>query len=224
MELRPLRGSAAREAFRRDGVVIVDGIIDPYFREFLQSYYSKVRNYSEAHFGHDWTSINGLGDACSDAVMYSTRSYITDITELDLIPSFSAVRIFEKGDSVGRHLDGPSNEINCTLCIDRDTPWHLHFKNDRVEGKVDLLPGQAVLYRGLELYHWRDKYKGHNHVQVIFGYVLKGGEYEHRAFSRCGRPEYVPRGRPKYGPRGFVKSRLFRLREFLRECLGILSR
>ncbi|MBT8422612.1 MAG: hypothetical protein HKN56_07085 [Gammaproteobacteria bacterium] len=224
MELQPLRGSAAREAFQRDGVVIVDGILDPYFREFLQSYYRTVREHSEAHFGRDWTSMNGQGDACSEAVLYTVRSHISDITELDLLPSMSVARMFEKGDKVGRHIDGPTNEINCTLCIDRDSPWYLHFENEKVAAKVDLLPGQAVLYRGNELFHWREKYTGSNHVQVIFGYVLKGGAHEDRAFERRGRPEYAPAGRPKYGPRGFVKARLYRLREWLREWRGILSR
>ncbi len=224
MILQPLRGAEAKEAFERDGVVIVDGLVDPFFREFLESYYSKVRMYSEAHFGRDWTSLNGRGDACSDSVLYSARSAVSEITGLELLPSFSAVRMFEKGDYVGSHIDGPSNEINVTLCIDRDSPWELGFRNDKVEASVDLLPGQAVLYRGCELHHWRDKYEGNNQVQLIFGYVIKDGDHVDRAFSGVGRPDYAPRGRPKYGPRGFVKARLYRLREWWREWMGILSR
>ena len=36
--------------------------------------------------------------------------------------------------------------------------------------KVDLKPGDMLVYRGCELEHWRNKFKGKEHIQVFLHY------------------------------------------------------
>jgi hypothetical protein len=48
------------------------------------------------------------------------------------------------------------------------------------------MPGDALLYRGIDLFHWRDAYPGEALVQVFLHYVDRDGPHADRKFD--GRP------------------------------------
>tara|TARA_B100000035_G_scaffold16896_1_gene13609 strand:- start:59 stop:319 length:261 start_codon:yes stop_codon:yes gene_type:complete len=53
-------------------------------------------------------------------------------------------------------------------------PWPIYLEPSGKEGmkgvKVDLNPGDMLIYRGCELEHWRKKFKGTECVQVFLHY------------------------------------------------------
>jgi hypothetical protein len=50
---------------------------------------------------------------------------------------------------------------------------------------IQLNPGDAIIYRGCEVDHWRDSFKGLNHAQVFLHYSNTNGPFN---ISLDGRP------------------------------------
>ena len=113
-------------------------------------------------------------------------------TGLKLYPAYTYARIYKKGDILKRHKDRFSCEISTTMNLGGD-PWPIylnpnpkagytygpHFGKNSIQRysptkdkgvKVDLKPGDMLVYSGCELEHWREKFKGKECVQVFLHY------------------------------------------------------
>ena len=94
-------------------------------------------------------------------------------TVLTLCETYSYCRLYKKGDVLKRHKDRMSCEISTTLNLGGD-PWPIFLepsgkvKQSGVE--VDLKPGDMLIYRGIELEHWREPFTGDNCGQVFLHY------------------------------------------------------
>ena len=112
---------------------------------------------------------------------------------LNLIPTYSYARIYEKGSILKRHKDRPSCEISTTLNLGGD-PWPIFIdptgsnnvideyrnimKPDAPKGvKVDLNPGDMLVYSGCELEHWREEFTGNICGQVFLHYNHLNGQF-----------------------------------------------
>ena len=112
-------------------------------------------------------------------------------TELELIPTYSYARIYKKGDVLERHKDRYSCEVSMTMNLGGD-PWPIYLEpsgeTDKEGVKVDLEPGDALIYRGCEVEHWREAFEGENCAQVFLHYNDASGEnakenaYDRRPF------------------------------------------
>ena len=106
-------------------------------------------------------------------------------TGLKLYPAYTYARIYKKGDELKRHKDRFSCEISTTMNLGGDD-WPIYLSPDENVGapdgknikaaskakgiKVDLKPGDMLVYSGCELEHWREKFKGKECVQVFLHY------------------------------------------------------
>ena len=106
-------------------------------------------------------------------------------TGLKLYPAYTYARIYKKGDELKRHKDRFSCEISTTMNLGGDD-WPIYLEpNSKLGGviegfgyvskntkgiRVDLKPGDMLVYRGCELEHWREKFKGKECVQVFLHY------------------------------------------------------
>ena len=94
-------------------------------------------------------------------------------TGLKLYPAYTYARIYKKGDELKRHKDRFSCEISTTMNLGGDD-WPIYLEPSGEVGKkgikVDLKPGDMLVYSGCELEHWREKFKGKECVQVFLHY------------------------------------------------------
>ena len=106
-------------------------------------------------------------------------------TGLNLVPTYSYARIYKKGDILRRHKDRFSCEISTTLNLGGD-PWPIHLEPKKNVGipdgkkftttsnnkgiSINLKPGDMLVYRGMELEHWREEFQGDNCAQVFLHY------------------------------------------------------
>lgn len=97
-------------------------------------------------------------------------------TGLKLSPNYSYARIYKKGDILKRHKDRFSCEISTTLNLGGDD-WPIYLEPSGKEGlkgiKVNLTPGDMLVYKGNILEHWREPFKGTNCAQVFLHYNNK---------------------------------------------------
>jgi alkylated DNA repair dioxygenase AlkB len=103
---------------------------------------------------------------------------INEITRKDLVPTYCYSRIYYKGAQMAPHIDRSSCEYSATLTISIDqVAWEIYFK-DTTDNKVALQldPGDICVYKGTELYHWRENYQNERQCQVFLHYADKNSD------------------------------------------------
>lgn len=115
------------------------------------------------------------GDEKMQKLQLELLPKIEEHTGLDLFKTYTYARVYKRGDILRIHRDRPACEISITLDLGGD-PWDI-WVLDRDENpvKVKLNPGDALIYRGCEIWHWRGKFDGDKHAQVFMHYVDKYG-------------------------------------------------
>ena len=114
-----------------------------------------------------------------DLAMKNLMCYLTPDMEKhtgeSLIPTYSYLRVYKKGDELKRHIDKNSCEFSVTLTLRRepnDDIWPIYLETDDVH-KVELEAGDGLIYKGIESPHWRDKFEGSRLAQVFLHYVRR---------------------------------------------------
>ena len=124
-------------------------------------------------------------DIAMETLLLAVQPIMEKQTGLKLIPTYSYARIYKKGDILHRHKDRFSCEISTTLNLGGDK-WEIFIEKDLNKGKiiegkgyvsentkgikVDLKPGDMLVYRGNLLEHWREQFKGNDCGQVFLHY------------------------------------------------------
>lgn len=122
------------------------------------------------------------------------------LTGADLLPSYDYFRIYHQDDVCRVHSDRPSCEhsVSLTLVYSDDKPWPLEVGSRRVSSEgpcfddwgdemhasVAMEPGDAVLYRGMDLRHGRtipnpNRWSAH----LFLFWVERGGQFAQHAFD-----------------------------------------
>ena len=207
------------KSFQQNKYVVIRNFLDPHLLTFLASYFAHAKENPGPYIGQDWTSANAHGDACADSVMYALRPIIEAHIGLELVPTYSWVRMYRKGDILGRHRDVAGNQVSCNFCISKDIDWSLGFSDGEKESEISMEPGDAVIYDGVALEHWRDKYQGQNQIQMIVGYVIKDGEFDAHRFYGREKPMYIPAAVKRAPPHKVIQGFLVRCRDAYREMI-----
>jgi hypothetical protein len=81
--------------------------------------------------------------------------------------------------------DCPACEISVTLNIGQEPAdaWQIYVQGEGKPQRADLKPGDGLLYRGTELFHWRDAYRGEALVQVFLHYIDQHGPHTDQKFD-----------------------------------------
>ena len=120
-----------------------------------------------------------------ETLMLKCQPKMEEVTGLKLYPAYTYARIYKKGDELKRHKDRFSCEISTTMNLGGDE-WPIYLEPDSTKGgekegvgyvsdntkgvKVNLKPGDMLVYRGQDLEHWREKLKGNECAQVFMHY------------------------------------------------------
>jgi len=105
-----------------------------------------------------------------------------------LYPTYSYARLYSPGEELVIHTDRASCEISATLTLGFEGDVWPIFMGD--EGganasEIKMSVGDAVLYRGMEKHHWRNKYtEGKWQAQVFLHYVDADGPHKEWKFDK----------------------------------------
>tara|TARA_R100001224_G_C4013120_1_gene146822 strand:+ start:845 stop:1456 length:612 start_codon:yes stop_codon:yes gene_type:complete len=138
------------------------------------------------------------GDPVMDTLLVKVLPVMKEKTGLDLVPTYSYARVYEEGHELKRHKDRPSCEISTTLNLGGDL-WPIYLEpsgEPNKEGiRIDLEPGDMLIYSGCDLEHWREPFKGKMCGQVFLHYnhingpFAKGNLYDKRPM--LGMPSFT---------------------------------
>ena len=117
------------------------------------------------------------GDSIFDSLMLKKQQLMEKETGKKLLPTYAFWRCYTKYSILEKHSDRPSCEISVTVNIKGDgTAWPIF-----IEGTpLNLESGDAAIYLGCELDHWREEFKGDHQFQTFLHYVdAEGKNKEH---------------------------------------------
>jgi hypothetical protein len=206
-------------SFKKNKYVIIKQAIDKDLALFLYNYFHMKRQVLDtcrnARYISPYETLLGYYEGADEQIPHTYSSY-SDIametlmlkvqpimekeTKLKLNPSYTYARVYKKGDVLDRHKDRFSCEISTTVNIGGD-PWPIYLEpsGDRNKKgiKVNLNPGDMLIYRGCELEHWRKEFKGEECVQAFLHYNdIKTPGYKDNMFDKrphLGLPSWFKR-------------------------------
>ena len=153
-------------------------------------------------FDHTWgvwtdeqvpNTYSHYADLVMETLLERVLPKMMQVTELTLVPTYSYARIYKWGDILHRHKDRESCEISTTLNLGGDS-WPIFLepnKNVGISGvdgctpssnnpgvKINLEPGDMLIYSGCVLEHWRETFEGKDCCQVFLHYNSTSGGLE----------------------------------------------
>ena len=147
---------------------------DTCLKERYISPYDQLLGYYEPELdGQVVNTYASYSDIAMETLLLKCQPVMEKFTELKLYPAYTYARMYKKGDELKRHKDRFSCEISTTMFLGGDE-WDIYLEPSGKEGmkglKVQLKPGDMLVYRGQELEHWREKFKGNECAQVFLHY------------------------------------------------------
>lgn len=186
--MTPVSLADAPAAFSRDGYAIVAGLIDAAMTALLLAHGEALLARGELQRGD--RAVPGTpfayGDPLFDRVLEHLRPRIEVEVGRRLLPTFSYLRLYKSGDVLKRHRDRPACEFTASLNLSQTPtePWPLHLDGRTGPYAAVLHPGDALVYLGCELPHWRTAFAGERAAQVFLHYVDADGPHVAETFDR----------------------------------------
>jgi predicted 2-oxoglutarate/Fe(II)-dependent dioxygenase YbiX len=143
-----------------------------------------------------------------DSLLEQLLPYFENASGKRLYPTYAYARLYAPGEELKFHRDRPACEISATLTLGYDGKvWPIliaeedetkqsnevytiddveyHVKNKNV---IEMKIGDAVLYKGCELFHWREEYtQGNWQAQVFLHYVDADGPNASQIYDGRGK-------------------------------------
>ena len=177
-------------SFKKNKYLIIKNAISKELAEFCFHYFLMKRKVADtllthhhiSAFNQDWGTFKDkqvpgpyshYGDMVMETLLVKVKPAMEELTGLDLLETYSFARFYEKGNVLKRHKDRKSCQISTTLNLGGD-PWPIYLepsgKKSKKDVKVDLKPGDMLVYKGCDLEHWRNKFTGNYCAQVFLHY------------------------------------------------------
>ena len=163
-------------SFLVNGFQFIRQIIEPVeFYDHLQKLESEGRLTAEG--------INGpyhiYKDPKFEELLESLTPVIEQHCECRLYKTYSFGRVYNPGDILKTHTDREACEITVTINLGyTGRPWPIGIMNRDEQPKSILLqPGDALIFKGIELAHWREKNIYGKCAQLFLHYVDQHGDF-----------------------------------------------
>ena len=184
---REIAEPSAFETFDRLGYVAIPALLEPALVNFFWSYAntkfaSQLMTPSSPAVPNSPVSY---GDPAFDGLLEHVRPLIEKYSNLRLLPTFSEFRMYKHGDLLKRHRDPLACEISVSVNIGQtpDDSWPLYVEGTAGPHRAVLKPGDGLLYRGVDCFHWREPFEGSKLVQAFLFYVDRDGRSANLKFD-----------------------------------------
>jgi len=153
----------------------------------------------ESNFHGTWNDPQVPGhfscysDYGGETILNNLKPLIEKNTNLKILPTYSYLRVYTYGAYLKQHKDRPSCEISGTLNISGDM-WPIYMIKNKKRIDVELSPGDLLLYKGAEIEHGRDEFKGNHCTQLFLHYVEENKKYKKYIYDQrkyIGFPKYI---------------------------------
>ena len=115
------------------------------------------------------------GDLIMESLLINKKNLMQKITGFELYPTYSYWRMYTQFADLKKHKDRQSCEISVTVNIGGSGENWPIFMDDK---PIYLNPGDACIYKGIEVLHHRERFIGDWQAQCFLHYVNKEGPYK----------------------------------------------
>lgn len=184
-ELRRLRaagedsvtGCAAQ--FARDGYCVLRSLVSTPHVAALSRYYRALIAYGEWMPGDEQVRrrYGYHNESVARYFHHQLRDVVSRVVGESVKPTYAYVSAYREGATLKPHVDREQCVFTLSLWLDEGTnadaePWPLWFQLDRGRVSVTQTCGDAVLFRGSDIPHWRDAPpRGRASTTLLFHYV-----------------------------------------------------
>ena len=200
------------------GFVIIRNFFPKDIVEISQNYlrfkYNKIQTFDKLReLARTTISMSDPGDGYSfytddftECLLLNSQKKLEEFLQVDLFPTYSFCRIYEKSNTLEPHTDRYACEISvtCPALLSDDHPSIIYIANyiinydhyvdnrpsyDMVKEygsytRVELFPGDIMIYKGIERLHWREPLESDHLIQFFMHYVLANGQYANEKFNK----------------------------------------
>ena len=192
--------------FKKNGFLVIEKVIDPKIAEFVYTYFLMKAQVTQTFFETKYISpfekswgvfgdlqcpksYSHYSDIAMEILLLQALPTVEKHTQLKLSPTYSYARVYTQGVELKRHKDRFSCEVSASVNLGGSL-WPIYIDPTGKQGqagiKVDLKPGDMLIYKGDKSEHWREKFTGTACVQVFLHYNSKTPGAKDNIFD--GRP------------------------------------
>jgi len=170
-------------SFKKDKYVVVKNAISKEMADYIYNCFLLQRKIARTFFDTKYISpystefgvwndqqvldtYSFYSNPIMEVLLQKLKPLMEKETGLNLCETYSYCRLYKKGDVLKKHKDRMSCEISTTLNLGGDS-WPIFLEPDI---KIDLKHGDMLIYKGIELNHWREPFTGENCGQVFLHY------------------------------------------------------
>jgi hypothetical protein len=116
---------------------------------------------------------------------------LNDMLQMELIPTYAYARHYSHNETMVIHTDRPECEYSFTMTVDHPRtkpPWEICFGDKDDPIRMSIERGDAVVYKGCEIPHWREANPNPWQIQIFYHFVDADGPLKERAYD--GRRYY----------------------------------
>lgn len=192
-----IRNNTAVYFFQKKKYLPVDNFIDSdVAKHITDQYVALAKMDTENKLNDEQCPKNSkawYGQPKCEYIMVDCIPKMEDLTGLKLLPTYTYMRVYGPGEVLHQHQDRHSCEISVTINLgqsnDFDWPiWYADPDDLTVRMPVSLPQHSAMIYRGCDVPHWRDKLitpKADDwQCQLFLHYVDRSGPCSHLAYDR----------------------------------------
>ena len=176
------------ELFEAQRYIKIDGVLDVKFCNILTRSFEKYIEEGQTIKDHQCTKSDAVyAFADFERLLKDLRPVFEQATGKRLIPTYSYARRYVKGEVLHSHVDRPACEISATITLGFGSKsWPIFMGNyDKTKSsEIQLDVGEAVLYKGQQIHHWREPFDGDWQVQVFLHYVDADGMNAEWAYDK----------------------------------------
>ena len=169
-------------AFRRDGYVRLAGLLHPFHIDALRKHYRRlIRSGGMYHGdGESTDRYTAHNESVSRFFHRQLLPAVANIAGEPLKPSYTYVVSYQGGAELRPHVDREQCEFTLSVLLDyppeheHNHPWPLCIKTRRGTVEIKQQVGEAVLFRGRRLIHFRPPLPaGYTSTSMLLHYVRK---------------------------------------------------
>ena len=175
--------------FEKHGYIVIKGFLDATAAQTVSRYmeYALKQNAMPRDNGVESPSFARYADPLTETILFNSLSHVEEITGKKLHPSYSFSRVYTAGDQLKPHVDRPSCEISVTCNVaTKGALWPIWMHAPGADAvSFTLEPGDAVVYKGCEVKHWRNSMADTEvNAQFMLHYVDQNGPYSEFKFDK----------------------------------------
>jgi hypothetical protein len=173
-------------------VVVVPKFVDARLAHMLHTMLLLRQHRGEAkRDDHMPTALSFWGDTTLDAFHLAVLDQVEAVANGPLFPTYCYARLYGYGDTLLRHHDREACEVVTTIHLGSrgaQPPPICFATGDQIQQQ----PGDAVVFHGAKVDHWRERFEGQEFGQVFMNFVRADGPHSNQALD--GRYQAFPPG------------------------------